>query len=815
MSDDISHNDAEIQSKNTASSFVINENILGMEGIPQINTTSTRSNVTMPAQAEQTNDYHETPISIKHQDESEEYKNSISIPQSRNNIDRKGSDQLNTPITNVTDVANISGDNDQPSNDPLIKPNERNIQPYENNSGMVTISSNSESPDLGSTNDSNITSDVKDHELSLTANARSISSESINSRKLQPSNQVSPKDSSEKHTEALTNAIVANIDEKFNAMNTRCRVIEEELLKSNTTISESLNSISLLMQKFLKNQEILKMELETIKRSQLKIDVKNVRHISNKTRREGMVDYEGDVEYKIISKNLLRERAVSARPQSDSKKRKLSSNEQAQHSQSQPARPVKLTKIQRIADEVFHKSHPEISKSTDTIKQVIKPLNGPSTTMDSSHLIKNSENSGIIPRTTSNINSNTGNSARSNDNVVITQEDPSTFNFRRTNDLYSSTTSNILKLGVSDAFGKQLTSATSKPTNHIIEMNRPNRILGASNYVETTTTTPIVTTHISVPQSKIKQEETSLSLPEPDAIHDIPDNYDEGLGDTIVDPGYQEPERNNVVTDNHTDQTTVEENPAEAKEEIRRPKVKNFKLTILGGQKRAMQLYIVDNIIYTGDSPYSAISFVYFVDLKYSEIRRTREGSSSNFTFGFPHILIDEGDKAMQVLGMNLMTPDYLPTVEYFLGDFLQACHLVDDKLSPGCTTETWRRYRNLFVLLMNWRQLAREKRGFRRYSILHAVKEMENFRLHTSPRASAIAEPYALNKINQRKICESGLVKDWMFQVETTLPVIGQNGIDESNINAALDALLKPPPNNPDFIPYALVKAPKGVEIV
>ena len=177
--------------------------------------------------------------------------------------------------------------------------------------------------------------------------------------------------------------------------------------------------------------------------------------------------------------------------------------------------------------------------------------------------------------------------------------------------------------------------------------------------------------------------------------------------------------------------------------------------------------------------------------------------------------MIDEGDKAMEVLGSNIMTPGYLMTVEYFLGDYLQACHLVEEKLSPGCTTDYWRRCRNLFLLLMYWRQLAREKRGFRRYTMLHAVKEIENFRLHAQPKSYAISEPFFLDKKEQERIASSGKPREWMYQVEKTLPFIGQNGITEANINAALDALLKPPPDMPNFIPYASIIVPTGVDVV
>lgn len=242
--------------------------------------------------------------------------------------------------------------------------------------------------------------------------------------------------------------------------------------------------------------------------------------------------------------------------------------------------------------------------------------------------------------------------------------------------------------------------------------------------------------------------------------------------------------------------------------------VKGAQLVMAGPAAKVIQMYEVDHIFYTGDSPYSAISLVFYIDQKYSDIREHKRMARSKYALGFPHILLDEGDVAVQVFGGNIMTEMYLQSLEFFFADFLAQCHLLESKLMTGCTSDQWKRQHDVFMALMYWRQLSKEKRGYRGYTMLHAVKELENYRLHSKADVMFLANKYLLEKKSFLNLCQKEKTADWMFQVETELPVIGKNGVDETNINAELDKILVPPPGL-TFFPYASVTSPEGIEVM
>ena len=539
MSSDTNQSNSAIPNKGSKTNFLNSQNILGIESFSQINITSTIPNSAQSTNANPSKDSHANTTITKDQEEIEETQSSIIIPQPTNVVNKSNPEKTKqkTGIANIADVGYIPKENEDASELTLTIPTELKSQINTDQNDVVSINSAPESSDTHPTEERNENSKSKQRESSFTVNSRPTSSEPMSIADIQPPNGIilqEPFANNDKDTDTLKMKqsdmplkipsidMITKIDENFQTMNRRCRTIEEELLKSNTTISESLNSISELMQKFFKNQEILKMELATIKKSQLKIDVKNVKHISNKIRRERLIGYEDDVEYEIISRNLLRERPTSSsRTEDDHKRRKLSPNEQRRKNKSKqvkpekPVKPVKPTKMQRIADEVFQKSHPEIAEPLDSNKQHVESTEQTKIKVNPISPIIINNGSTNIPTTAPNAISNMTYNSGPDKNSVIYQHDPSALNFRRTNDLYSNPASSLVNLSASPEFSKQLSSVTKKSTNHIIEMNRPARILGAPHTLGATSTSQVIPIPASNPQSKIKQEETPLSLPNP------------------------------------------------------------------------------------------------------------------------------------------------------------------------------------------------------------------------------------------------------------------------------------------------------------
>lgn len=152
-----------------------------------------------------------------------------------------------------------------------------------------------------------------------------------------------------------------------------------------------------------------------------------------------------------------------------------------------------------------------------------------------------------------------------------------------------------------------------------------------------------------------------------------------------------------------------------------------------------------------------------------------------------------ETEQAFTILSKTTLTEKYVNSLEYFLMEFRWENKLVGLGLKLRESKRTWQRRKALFTLFEFWRDQSREKRNFENYTVLHAVKEMENYRIFINRSVSWFYNHITLLKMILYDLCDNVDTqwREWMFNKGEALPMLGVNGVDEDNINEAIDNVL------------------------
>ena len=178
-------------------------------------------------------------------------------------------------------------------------------------------------------------------------------------------------------------------------------------------------------------------------------------------------------------------------------------------------------------------------------------------------------------------------------------------------------------------------------------------------------------------------------------------------------------------------------------------------------------------------------------------------GSTNKYDKTSVHILQNvveqETEFAYRVLSKTTLTESYVNSLEYFIMEFRWENKLVGLGLKLSESKRTWQRRKALFTLFDFWRDQSIEKRNFPNFTMLHAIKEMENYRIFINRSVSWFYNHITLLKMILYDLCDNVDTqwRDWMFPKDKPLPVIG--GYDEAtksvitaeNINAILDKAL------------------------
>lgn len=170
---------------------------------------------------------------------------------------------------------------------------------------------------------------------------------------------------------------------------------------------------------------------------------------------------------------------------------------------------------------------------------------------------------------------------------------------------------------------------------------------------------------------------------------------------------------------------------------------------------------------------------------------RTRQ-NRMNAHFLKPEIE-SETEVAFKILSKTTLTEKYVNSLEYFLMEFRWENKLVGLGLKLRESKRTWQRRKALFALFEFWRDQSREKRNFINFTILHAVKEMENYRIFINRSVSWFYNHITLLKMILYDLCDNVDTqwREWMFPKGETIPVLGIGNVNEENVNEAIDNVL------------------------
>lgn len=152
-----------------------------------------------------------------------------------------------------------------------------------------------------------------------------------------------------------------------------------------------------------------------------------------------------------------------------------------------------------------------------------------------------------------------------------------------------------------------------------------------------------------------------------------------------------------------------------------------------------------------------------------------------------------ETENAFAILSKTTLTEKYVNSLEYFLMEFRWENKLVGLGLKLRESKRTWQRRKALFTLFEFWRDQSRRKRNFKNYTILHAVKEMENYRIFINRSVSWFYNHITLLKMILYDLCDNVDTqwREWMFNKDEALPTQGVNNVNDDNINEAIDNVL------------------------
>ena len=152
-----------------------------------------------------------------------------------------------------------------------------------------------------------------------------------------------------------------------------------------------------------------------------------------------------------------------------------------------------------------------------------------------------------------------------------------------------------------------------------------------------------------------------------------------------------------------------------------------------------------------------------------------------------------ETEQAYNILCNTTLTEKYVNSLEYFLMEFRWENKLVGLGMKLRESKRTWQRRKALFALFEFWRDQSREKRNFPYFTIIHAVKEMESYRIFINRSVSWFYNHITLLKMILYDLCDNMETqwREWMFPKEEPIPRLEVNDIKESNLNQAIDNIL------------------------
>ncbi|CAD1778677.1 similar to Saccharomyces cerevisiae YDR310C SUM1 Transcriptional repressor required for mitotic repression of middle sporulation-specific genes [Maudiozyma barnettii] len=247
------------------------------------------------------------------------------------------------------------------------------------------------------------------------------------------------------------------------------------------------------------------------------------------------------------------------------------------------------------------------------------------------------------------------------------------------------------------------------------------------------------------------------------------------------------------------------------------PAATDYQTTLLLGAP--IELVCRDGFFFRRNSPKVPITTGAYLEFRFiakeQELLKTKKGNMKkdngkgfivatlpkqdrSNSLSFKNVVSTETEVAFNILGKTTLTEKYVNSLEYFLMEFRWENKLIRLGLKLRESKRTWQRRKALFALFEFWRDQSRDKRGFPNYTVLHAVKEMENYRIFINRSVSWFYNHITLLKMILYDLCykTDSQWREWMFPKDSKLPVLGDSlddgtKITEENINEVIDNLL------------------------
>ncbi|CCC71466.1 hypothetical protein NCAS_0H01560 [Naumovozyma castellii] len=208
-------------------------------------------------------------------------------------------------------------------------------------------------------------------------------------------------------------------------------------------------------------------------------------------------------------------------------------------------------------------------------------------------------------------------------------------------------------------------------------------------------------------------------------------------------------------------------------------------------------LYKFDGKNYVNKKSGLVVSTGEFIRAHYEWLGKTSASSNHSDTNLGPLEIDDlirvESQFAAKILGKPPMSKHYLHTFEFFFMEFLWEESLIDKGLEVEDSDANVKFHRLLYELVVFWRNYSRKERRIPNFTMLHAVKELECFRIYIK---KSVAWLYQHTKevkpllLATRKRSEEKDV-EWGFPDWKQVPSLEMDGIDEFNIDSKLNELL------------------------
>ncbi|EDO14919.1 hypothetical protein Kpol_1005p6, partial [Vanderwaltozyma polyspora DSM 70294] len=219
-----------------------------------------------------------------------------------------------------------------------------------------------------------------------------------------------------------------------------------------------------------------------------------------------------------------------------------------------------------------------------------------------------------------------------------------------------------------------------------------------------------------------------------------------------------------------------------------------------------IELVSKGGLFYRRDDMSNPITIGEYLEFKFrdkeEELTKAHSGDSAYIEFTkqdrmnahfFKPAIELETENAYQILSNTILTEKYVNSLEFFLMEFRWENKLVGLGMKLRESKRTWQRRKALFALFEFWRDQSREKRNFKNFTILHAVKEMESYRIFINRSVSWFYNHITLLKMILYDLCDNIEThwREWMFPRDKPIPAIGIDGVEPSNINRTIDNIL------------------------